>query len=92
LPIGAIILWNVLFFSDFFGFTRVGEKLSIGYRAITALSLVFLSTFLLLISPRFREMILKEGRGLEHLKVFIYFLLFISGFMLVGFSTILNFL
>lgn len=90
--IGAVVLWNMLFLSDILGFTRVGEKLPIGYGIITALSLVFFSSFLLLISSRFRETILKEGRRLEDVKVFIYLLLFISGFMLLGFSTMLNFL
>ncbi|MFK7774169.1 MAG: hypothetical protein AB8F94_18605 [Saprospiraceae bacterium] len=88
--IGTVILWNVLFFSDLLGYVQFGEKVPFGYGVITALSLVFLSSFLLLVSSRFREITLKEGRGLEDIKMFIYLLLFISGSMLFGFSILLK--
>jgi hypothetical protein len=39
----------------------------------------------LLISDPFRQLILKEGRTLDDIKKFVYFLLFISGIMLLQF-------
>lgn len=53
-----------------------------------ALGLLFISSILTLTSEKFRTLILKEGRGFEDIKKFIYLLLFISGFMFTVFTII----
>ncbi|BDD03976.1 hypothetical protein [Aureibacter tunicatorum] len=80
--IGAIIVWNLLFLTDFIPFF-LGERegIPIGNGVLTAIGLLFLTALLSLISRDFRRLILKEGRELSDIKKFAVFAMLISGFM-----------
>ena len=64
------------------------EGLPIGMGVQSALGFVFGTGLLLLISEPFRQLVLKEGRTLNDIKKFIYFLLLISGVMLLQFTLV----
>jgi len=83
--IGIVVIWNILFIMDFLNFSRSGsEGIPLGNGAIGALGIVFLSCLLTLISKDFRRIVLKEGRELKDISRFLYFLMFISGVMLLS--------
>ncbi|WP_066629583.1 hypothetical protein [Labilibacter marinus] len=86
----AIIIWNVLLLSDIIPFIIHREGFPIGKGAIVALGLFFTTALLGLVSSGFRQILLKEGRELKDIDRFLYFLLFISGFMFVSFSIVFS--
>lgn len=82
----AVVLWNLLFLTDFLSYFQGEEKyFPIGNGIIAALGLVFCSALLSLLSSDFRNVILKEGRTLEDIKKFAIFAMIITGFMLFNF-------
>jgi len=83
--IGVIVLWNVLFLFDFLKFFN-GETdgIPLGNGAILALSSVLIISLLILLSKSFRRKVLKEDRELKDISKFLYFIIFITGFMLVN--------
>jgi hypothetical protein len=86
--IGIVVIWNILFITDFLSFSKNGsESVPLGNGAIGALGLVFLSCLLTLISKDFRKIVLKEGRELKDISRFLYFLMFISGVMMISLLT-----
>jgi hypothetical protein len=86
--IGVVVIWNILFIMDFLNFSRSGsEGIPLGNGSIGALGIVFLSCLLTLISKDFRRIVLKEGRELKDISRFLYFLMFISGVMLLSILT-----
>ncbi|MBV7440085.1 hypothetical protein KRX57_01490 [Weeksellaceae bacterium TAE3-ERU29] len=89
--IGAIVVWNLLFLTDFIPFF-LGEKegIPIGNGILTAVGLLFLTALLSLISTDFRRLILKEGRELNDIKKFAIFVMIISGFMLLNLGILGN--
>jgi len=86
--ISLVIVWNVLFIMDFVNLSKSKtESIPLGNGAIGALAIVFLSCLLTLISKDFRKIVLKEGRELKDISRFLYFLMFISGFMMISILT-----
>jgi hypothetical protein len=88
--IAIVVIWNVLLlidFQDFFGENKAGPYLGDG--AQLASGFLLLICILLLTVEPVRRLILKEGRTISDIKKFIYFLMFISGFMLL-ISTLTN--
>jgi hypothetical protein len=84
--IAAVVIWNVLFMIDFIDITGSGTKnFGPGKGVMAALGFLFFASVLLLISKKFRKLVLKEGRDLEDISRFLYFIIFISGFMLLSF-------
>lgn len=82
--IGAIVVWNVLFLTNFIPFfPDEKERLPIGIGVLTAVGLLFLTALFSLISSDFRRLILKEGRELKDIKKFAIFAMILSGFMFV---------
>ena len=81
--IGAIVIWNLLFLSDFIPFF-LGEKdgVLIGNGVLSAIGLSFLTAFLSLVSGGFRKLVLKEGRELNDIKKFAILVMVISGILL----------
>lgn len=89
--IAVVSIWNLLFFLDFFNIiTKDLSSIPVGSGAITALGLLFLTSFLVLISKRYRKLVLKEGRVLKHLKKRLYFVMFTSGLMILLFYVVTN--
>jgi len=82
--IAVVVIWNLLFLYDFTNSN--GEGLPIGNGVKLALAAVFGTGLLLLISEPFRQLVLKEGRTLNDIKKFVYFLMLISGLTLLQFT------
>jgi hypothetical protein len=78
--IAIIVIWNILIFSDFLNMNP--DKIPFGNGAIMALGFVLITSILLLISKDIRKLALKEGRELNDISKFLYFIIFISLFML----------
>ncbi|MBO0322923.1 hypothetical protein J0X14_11505 [Muricauda sp. CAU 1633] len=91
--IGAIVVWNLLFLSDFVPFfLQKTDGTPIGNGVLAAVGLLFLSALFSLISGDFRRLILKEGRELDDIKKFAIFTLIISGLMLLQFLSMIKFM
>ncbi|PKQ45184.1 hypothetical protein [Confluentibacter flavum] len=89
--IGVIVLLNLLLLSDFINFSASDKKvMPLGNGATIALATLFLISILSLISKDFSKLILKEGKSLKDIDKFLYLLVFISGFMLIGILTFKN--
>lgn len=86
--IAIVILWNVLLFSDFVRFSNSDMKgIPLGIGSTIAVTMLFLIALLTLISKDFSKLMLKEGKSVTDIKNFLYFIMFISGFMLIGILT-----
>ncbi|WP_321538486.1 hypothetical protein [Flavobacterium piscinae] len=91
--IGAIVVWNALFLTDFITFfLGKTDKFPIGYGILTAIGLLFLTALLSLLSADFRRLILKEGKTVHDIKKFAIFALIISGFIFPQFGIITKFM
>ena len=82
-----LVLWNILFLSDFLPFflQNKEEGIPIGNGVKTAIGLLLATSILTLISDGFRKVILKEGRDFNDIKKFVYFVILVSGIMFLGF-------
>jgi hypothetical protein len=89
--VAVVVIWNILFIKDFLGSTSADSNgLPIGNGAISALGLVFLACLLMLVSKGFRKLVLKEGRELQDISKFLYFIMVICGFMMFTFLLMTN--
>ncbi len=85
-----VVLWNLLFLSDFLPFFLSDHKkgMPIGNGVRMALGLVLATAILTLISENFRKLILKEGRVLDDIIKAVYFIILITGFLIISFSVV----
>ena len=85
-----VIAWNLLFLSDIISFFLNGstEGFPLGIGMNLALGLLFASSILMIVSEKFRKIVLKENRNFDDIKKFVYFTAFISGIMFLMFVTI----
>lgn len=84
--IAVIVIWNILFLIDFLGFSNGNsEGVPFGNGIKMALGFVLVTSILTLISSGFRKIVLKDGRELIDISRFLYFIIFITGFMLLNF-------
>ncbi len=85
-----VILWNILFLSDFLPFFLQNKKegIPIGNGVKIAVWLLLATCILTLISHSFRKIILKEGIEFSDIKRFVYFAILVSGSMLLIFTTV----
>ena len=83
-----VVLWNILFLSDFLPFFLQNKKegTPIGNGVKIALGLLLATCLLTLISNNFRKIILKEGMEFSDINRFVYLAILVSGFMLLGFT------
>ena len=72
-----VVLWNILFLSDFLPFFLQNKKegIPIGNGVKMAIGLLLVASILTLISSSFRKLILKEGREFNDIKKFVYFII-----------------
>lgn len=85
IAIGFVVLWNLLFLSDFMGFVNSDKKaMPIGNGMTIAVAALFLVSVLTLTSKDFRKLVLKEGKEIEDIRKFLYLIILISGFMSIG--------
>ncbi|MBC8442064.1 MAG: hypothetical protein H8D87_20540 [Deltaproteobacteria bacterium] len=84
-----VIIWNLLFSIDLLKLFREGLKGSpLGVGAQLAIGFVFLTSILLLTSKFVKKLLLKEGYEIDDIRKFIYFLMFICGFLFINISVI----
>jgi hypothetical protein len=89
--VAMVVIWNILFIKDFLSSTSNDSNgIPIGNGAISALGLLFLTCLLMLVSSGFRKLVLKEGRELQDISKFLYFIMFICGFMMFIFLMMTN--
>ncbi len=84
-----IVAWNALFLIDVipaFLSNKPGLPLGIGMNL--AVGLIFFSILAAIMSEKFRDLILKEGRDFEDIRKFTYFAGGITGLMLLVFTVI----
>jgi uncharacterized protein (DUF427 family) len=79
--IAIVVLWNVFIVYDIINFTSESEESPMGIGTKLALGFLLLISILLLSSGHARKLILKEGRRLDDIKIFLYFIIFICTFM-----------
>ena len=83
--IAVVVIWNILFLLDFLDFFNENkEGIPLGNGVKMALGFVLITSILTLISSGFRKLVLKEGRELKDISKFLYFIIFICGFMLIN--------
>ena len=80
--IAIIVIWNIFFLIDFLS-TKTND-IPLGKGAAIALGFILIVSVFSLISKDFRKLILKDGRDIKEISKFLYFLIFLSGFMLFG--------
>jgi len=82
--IAILVIWNILFLIDFQDFFRKNKgAVTIGHGAQLALGFILVICLLLLTFEPARRLILKDGRSINDIKMFVYFAMFICGFMLL---------
>ena len=82
--IGIVVIWNLLFLSDFLKLFQSEMKgRPTGNGVTIALAMLFFISLLSLISGDFRKLILKEGKSIDDIRKSSYFLLLVSGLMLL---------
>ena len=87
--IAVVVIWNILFLTDFTGFFKgESEDFPLGNGAIAALGFVLITCVLTLVSKDFRKLVLKESRELKDISTFLYFIMLLCGFLLIGILTI----
>ncbi|AWH83949.1 hypothetical protein HYN59_01960 [Flavobacterium album] len=90
-PIGIafIVIWNILIIGSFFTtFRNSTPEKFIPFTAFPALGFLILSAVLLLASPGFARIVLKEGRNRKDVQRNLFFILSIAAFMLLVMSSI----
>ncbi|HPF31368.1 MAG TPA: hypothetical protein PLO25_03660 [Candidatus Saccharibacteria bacterium] len=82
-----VIIWNLLFVIDLIKLPREGLRSSaLGVGTQLAIGFVLITSILLLTSKFVRKLILKEGHKIDDIRKFIYFLIFICGFLFINIS------
>jgi len=76
------IAWNIFFLIDILSIKT--NDIPLGKGAAIALGFILLISVLSLISNDFRKLILKDGHDIKEISKFLYFLIFLCGFMLFG--------
>ena len=85
--IAIVVIWNLRFSIDFIRIFRNGlEGPTLGVGAKLAIGFIFTTSVLLLTSNFAKRLILKEGQKIDDIKKFIYFLMFICGFLFINIS------
>ncbi len=80
-----VVLWNVLSFIDVKSLTQDGKILfGFGKGFILSTGTVLLTSILLLISPSFQKIALKEGRNVGDISKFIYFIILVVGILFMS--------
>ena len=88
--IAFIVIWSLLFLADQLGYFGKKSNMPLGNGARLAIAFAFLFALVLLISEPFRQLILKEGRTIKDVKLFLLFLMLITGIMFLALSAIPN--
>lgn len=83
--VGIVVIWNLLFLSDFFNVFYTRKKTEIfGIGIGLALAFVFLICVALLTSGLVRELMLKNGNSTAGIKPFLFFIAFITFILFIA--------
>jgi len=88
--IAFIVIWSLLFLADQLGYFGKKSNMPLGNGARLAIAFAFLFALALLISDPFRQLVLKDGRTIKDVKLFLLFLMLITGIMFLALSAIPN--
>jgi hypothetical protein len=83
-----VVIWNVLLLPGFYGTFLKNEPPHFGLGMRLALGFMLTLSILLILSEPVRRLILKEGRDLDDIKRFAYFMILLSSLMLIMTSII----
>ncbi|MDX6188399.1 hypothetical protein SGQ83_03480 [Flavobacterium sp. Fl-318] len=85
-----VVTWNFLFLYDIVPFflQEKPEGFPIGIGMNLAVGLVLISSILVLVSEKFRKLILKEDREINDIKGFIYLLIVVCGLLFIQFTIV----
>jgi hypothetical protein len=86
--IAFIVIWNALWLADLLGYFGKKSNMPFGNGARLAIGFAFFFAMAVLIVEPFRQLVLKEGRSAKDVKVFLLFLMLITGFMFLIFSAL----
>lgn len=79
-----MVVWNLLIINDFIHFFNSTNKIiPFGKGFTIGTSFIFLTAFLTNFFPDFRKFILKDGRDIEEIRSFLYFMMLISSMMFI---------
>lgn len=76
MPSAAIaftVIWNVLFFTDQLGYFGKKSNMPVGNGARIAIAFAFLFALAILIAKPLQKVVLKEGRTIQDVKLFLLF-------------------
>jgi hypothetical protein len=83
--IGVVIIWNILLLFDLIDlFKGQTESITLGKGAVLANGFIVITSLAIFISNDFRKLVLKEGRELNDVKRFLFFIIMICGFMMIN--------
>ncbi len=83
--IAVIVLWNLLSFIDMKALIQDGKLLvGFGKGFLLSTGVILLTSLLMLISPGFQKVALKEGREIKDFSKFIYFIMLIVGILFIS--------
>ncbi|WP_421940833.1 hypothetical protein [Pedobacter sp.] len=82
--IGLIIIWNLLFLSDFIRDQKNDLALPFGNGALMALAFALVTSILMLSIKKFGNLMMKDGRSIKEIDRFLYLVIFITGLILTG--------
>ncbi|MCW4469380.1 hypothetical protein OGH69_10420 [Flavobacterium sp. MFBS3-15] len=86
--IAFIVLWNLLFIGTvLFNMQSTTPEKAFPFSPLPALACMAIVALLLLVSPAFARLVLKEGRSIKDIRGFLLFILLISIVMFGAFST-----
>jgi hypothetical protein len=76
-----VVIWNSFFLGEHLGYFSKKGNSPLGNGARLAMAFAFLFALTLFISGPFRQLVLKEGRSIKDVKLFLIFLMLLSGIM-----------
>jgi hypothetical protein len=83
--LAVIVLWNLLSFIDIKTLIQDGKVLfGFGKGFLLSTGVVLLASILMLVSPGFQKVALKEGREIKDFSKFIYFIILIVGILFIS--------
>jgi hypothetical protein len=89
--IGVIVFWNLLFLLSFLNYTSSDSKTTpFSYGSLIAVGGIFLFSILLIFLKPLGKLVMKEGRNVNDIKKFLYFLAAISGLMFIAFAALVS--
>ena len=85
-----VVIWNLFFLGEQLGYFTKKGNMPLGNGARLAMAFAFLFALALFISGPFRQLVLKEGRTIKDVKLFLIFLMLLTGIMFLVITALPN--